>query len=86
MTVADRSGLYPTTGTLFTECFRCGRATSTPDGTAYVFGVICNRADCRKVDEALADRFTCQSMAVSLPVEGGDGVPSCWSINGEVTA
>lgn len=79
-----RSGLYPYPGKEVVRCHVCGRsAVRGRRSTEYVFGLVCGRADCRKVDRALGDEFRCREMTIALPVQGGDGVPSCWSIEGE---
>lgn len=65
------------------ECWRCGRATRQWWGNRYAFGPVCDRADCRRVKAAFSERFRLWNMSVSLPVEGMDGKPSCWTPDGE---
>jgi len=82
----NRSGLYPHPGEWIVTCCRCGRSTTTSNADEFVFGVVCDRADCRKVSEGVPARFETSEMAIALPVRGSDGVSSCWSPEGEVKA
>jgi len=82
----ERSGLYPHPGEWIVTCCRCGRSTTTGNGDEFVFGVICDRADCEKVSEGIPSRLETAEMAIALPVQGGDGVSSCWSPDGKVIA
>lgn len=68
-----------------TRCHRCGRATQQHWGQRYVFGAICDRADCRRVKEAIGEEFKLWNVRHHHPVEGHDGVPSWWTPDGEVT-
>lgn len=67
-----------------TRCHRCGRACRTWWGNRYVFGSICDRADCRRVKEALAPRFREWNMRVSLPGDGYAGQSAMWNADGSV--
>lgn len=81
-----RSGIYPYPDKEIVRCHRCGRTTARCSAAdEYVFGVICGRADCQRVEEMLNPEFRCWEMRTHLPTESfAEGVPSCWSPDGEV--
>lgn len=64
-----------------TRCWRCGRSTNQWWGDEYLFGPICDRADCRRIKEGLSNRWRQWNCHTSL---GFNGKPSCWSADGEV--
>jgi len=72
-----------------TRCWRCGRATSEYDGRAFVFGRVCDRADCRKVREGLSDCDAWHWFKICLPepnpasAGGYPGRGGSYSIDGE---
>lgn len=66
------------------RCIRCGRAVSEFHGTAYVFGKVCDRADCHRVKQALSKRFEWFWFMASPPVEPGDpGRVAAFTMDGE---
>lgn len=77
------STLYPHESQNTAECHICGRATTRYSSDRYVFGRVCQRKDCQRISEGLEKKFKIRLMSVSLPVEGGDGIPSCWTLDGE---
>lgn len=67
-----------------TSCWRCDRAIGNGAGRSYVFGLLCNRADCRPVGEALSLRHQWFWFKLSLPAETGDrGRVGSYSLDGD---
>jgi len=50
-----------------TKCHRCGRATIETIGRSYVFGVVCDRRECKQVRQALSDCDTWHWFKACLP-------------------
>ena len=67
------------------RCWRCGRAT-TPGAPMYVFGPICNRADCKHVRQAISPRFKMFWFTVSLPDGEFLGRPGSFDMNGNLNS
>lgn len=63
-----------------TRCWRCGRAVK--HGTRYVYGVVCDRGECKRVKQALSKRFSVFWFRAS---PGRNGRGSFWSFDGEPT-
>jgi ribosomal protein S27AE len=70
------------------RCWRCGRAASMATSKdEYLFGIVCDRADCKRVKQAFLDEYKRFWAAASLPVDGpGSGRPSAWSPDGRITS
>lgn len=70
------------------RCWRCGRAASMPTTKdEYLFGTVCDRAECERVKQAFLDEHKRFWAAASLPVDGpGSGRPSAWSPDGRITS
>jgi len=65
-------------------CHICGRATRSNHKTRFVFGLICERAECQRVKTVLEEQRL-WNFQIHLPTHGHDGVPSWWDFDGEVS-
>lgn len=54
-----------------------------PGTSTYVFGPICDRADCNHVKQALSPRYRMFWFMASLPEENYGGRPASFRMNGE---
>jgi len=80
-----RTGVYPHPDKEVVRCHRCGRPTARcREIDEYVFGVICGRADCQRVEEMLAEQFRCQEASWATPGERWYCGPSAWTPDAEV--
>lgn len=65
------------------ECWHCGRAVPDWAGTAYVFGVVCDRRECRELKSALNPRFKKFWFRACLPGPNASGRAGSFDLNGE---
>lgn len=65
------------------RCHRCGRAVAPGNGTGYVYGIICNRADCHRVNQALSPRFAWFWFKTRLPTQDSPGRAASYTLDGE---
>lgn len=66
------------------RCWRCGRAVDPGRwwGSDYVFGPVCERADCTRVEQALSDRFKLFWFTSRLPDRDSPGRPGSFGFDG----
>lgn len=68
------------------RCWRCGRATTVGARKMYVFGPVCDRAECKRVRQAFDPAYQMFWFAASPPAENGDpGRASSFGFSGERT-
>jgi len=83
--MTDGSALNPHPHHGVRRCWRCGRAITGGQCREFVYGSLCERAECRRVASGLSTRFKIRTMLTGLPAGSSPGASSVWNHRGEVS-